>query len=667
MEIDAYQLELEPNCEEVRLPRVIFDNLKGGGRFRRRLAVARIGRSIAWILVDVVVVVIAFYLATYVRFVDAPGNSGPIWERLPFLLVPITAVYLAGNEAWSIHRRVWRYASGVEVSVVFFSVGLSTMLLLAVDLVVSTFTQDRLLPIGVLVVGGFFTATGMTFVRYRWRIVSALLRRRRVNKATRALIYGAGDSGQFVVDRMMARPEDHEFDLVGFVDDDRGKHGLRIHGLQVLGSGQDLHVLIAKHRVEVIVLAISNATPEQRQRILDICSETRAQVKVAPNFFDIVASPGVPLVRELRVSDLLGRSQAIVDRLSCARVIEGKSVLVTGAAGSVGSELCRQIATFVPGRLVGLDNNESGLYDLAIELRSGLNPFQLEVVIADVRNPNAIAAAFEKARPDVVFHAAAYKHVPLMETFPGEAVAVNVRGTDIVVETARKVGAERFVFVSTDKAVKPASVMGATKKLAEILVTAGEGGPMLATAVRFGNVFGSRGSVVPTFARQIERGGPVTVTHPEMTRFFMEISEAAILIIQAAAMTRGSDLFMLEMGEPVKIDDLAKRMIRMRGLRPDIDIEVVYTGVRPGEKLHEELVLAGEESFETEHPMIRRIQTRHLLRAKADLIELYELADENRTGALLARLTELCEDVERPGRKPVPGTAASQQRESEVN
>jgi FlaA1/EpsC-like NDP-sugar epimerase len=610
-------------------------------------------------MVDAVVVVAAFYMATYLRFVDAPGNAGSIWERLPFVLVPIAAAYLVSNHLWSLNRRVWKYASGLEVLMIFTSVGLTTVLLLAVDVLVGIFSRARLVPIGVLVMGGFLTGTGMTMVRYRWRIVAALLRRRRTSGATRALIFGAGDSGQFVADRIMARPEDHEFELVGFVDDDRSKHGLRIHGLGVLGGGEDLDVLIDKHRVDVIVLAISNATSEQRQRILDICSSTPAQVKVAPNFFDIVASPAVPLVRELRVTDLLGRSEAIIDHLSCARVLEGKNVLVTGAAGSVGSELCRQIATFMPGRLVGLDNNESGLYDLAIELRSGVKPVQFDVVVADVRNPSSISRAFEKVRPHVVFHAAAYKHVPLMEEFPAEAVAVNVRGTEVVLEAARRVHAERFVFVSTDKAVKPSSMMGATKKVAEMLVISKAPGSMLSTAVRFGNVFGSRGSVVPTFARQIQRGGPVTVTHPEMTRFFMEISEAAMLIIQAAAMTRGNDLFMLEMGEPVKIDDLARRMIRMRGLRPDVDVKIVFTGVRPGEKLHEELVLDGDERFVTEHPMISRIESQDVPGDKFQLAKLYELAEGGRSEELIASLMELCKPNE-PQRAPiVRDTAAS--------
>jgi FlaA1/EpsC-like NDP-sugar epimerase len=624
---------------------VIFDLLNRGGRFQRRLSAAKIWRSLAWILVDAVVVVCAFYLATYLRFVDATANPNAVWERLPFLLVPITTLYLVGNQVWSLNRRVWRYASGVEVLVVFASTGLSSLLLLAADAVIGTFAHARLLPIGVVVMGGFLTATGMTVVRYRWRIVSALLRRYRTSGATRALIYGAGDSGQFVADRMMARPGDHEFELIGFIDDDRSKHGTRIHGLRVLGSGDNLDVLIEKFRIDVIVLAISNATSEQRQRILNICSETEAQVKVAPNFFDIVASPTVPLVRELRVTDLLGRSEANVDRLACARVLRDKVVLVTGAAGSVGSELCKQIATFRPRRLVGLDNNETGLYDLGIELRSGAYPAQLDVIVADVRNDDSVFRALQSVRPHVVFHAAAYKHVPLMEEFPAEAVTVNIRGTDVLLEAAGRVGVERFVFVSTDKAVRPTSMMGATKRVAEQLVLAnGHHGSMLTTAVRFGNVFGSRGSVVPTFARQIQRGGPVTVTHPEMTRFFMEISEAAILIIQAAAMTKGNDLFMLEMGEPVKIDDLARRMIRMRGLRPDVDIQIVYSGIRPGEKVHEELVLDDEERFPTEHPMIHRIGTHQSLSGRSELERLYGLATRATKQDLVARVMKLCDD-----------------------
>ena len=621
-------------------------------RALRHGAATRLGREVGWIGLDALVVAASFYIATYIRFVDSGGGAEAIWFRLPYLLIPVVALFLISNQFWSLNRRVWRYASGIEIFVIFSSVGICSLVLLVADVAITANGHERLLPIGVLVMGGFFSATGMTVVRYRWRIIPAILRwrliaamirSRHLNGRTRAIIYGAGDSGQFVADRLMVRPEDHEFALVGFVDDDRRKVGQRIHGLPVLGSGEAIEMLVERYRVDVIVLAVSNATQAQRQRMLNICTRTRAQVKVAPNFFDIVASAATPLLRELRVTDMLGRPEAMVDHEACARVIGGKVVLVTGAAGSVGSELCRQIAMFSPRLLVGLDNNESGLYDLSIDLRSGLNPLALEPVVADVRNRGAINRAFQRFGPDVVFHAAAYKHVPLMERFPEEAVLVNVLGTEVMLEAARNASAERFVLVSTDKAVKPSSTMGATKRLAELLVLSNDHyGQMLTTAVRFGNVLGSRGSVVPTFAKQIQRGGPVTVTHPEMTRYFMEVSEAAILIIQAAAMTKGTDLFMLEMGEPVKIDDLARRMIRVRGLRPDVDIKILYTGTRPGEKLHEELVLDGEERVATEHPMIHRIRSSPPSNGRLELAPLCKLAEQHETSSVISALMEIC-------------------------
>jgi FlaA1/EpsC-like NDP-sugar epimerase len=267
------------------------------------------------------------------------------------------------------------------------------------------------------------------------------------------------------------------------------------------------------------------------------------------------------------------------------------------------------------------------------------------MMVADIRNPRAINRAFQRTCPDIVFHAAAYKHVPLMQEFPEEAVLVNVQGTEVVLDAAHRFGAGRFVFVSTDKAVRPTSLMGATKRLAEQLVISNtHRGSTLTTTVRFGNVFGSRGSVVPTFARQIQHGGPVTVTHPDMTRFFMEISEAAILIIQAAALTRGNDVFMLEMGQPVKIDDLARRMIRMRGLRPDIDVKIIYTGIRPGEKLHEDLVLDAEERRPTKHPMIHRIENHGHSNGHVEFGLLYGLAEQRDTQAVMSTVMRLCED-----------------------
>jgi FlaA1/EpsC-like NDP-sugar epimerase len=337
---------------------------------------------------------------------------------------------------------------------------------------------------------------------------------------------------------------------------------------------------------------------------------------MVPNLLESIVKPAVtPLVREVRAEDLRGPRGTIFDRARCAAVLEDKAILVTGASGSVGSELCRQIATFATRRLFILDNNESGLFDLHHELRSLHPSLAVEPLLADVADESRMDDLFAQFRPQVVFHAAAYKHVPLMEQYPEAAVRVNVGGTLVVLRMARKHHAESFVLVSTDKAVNPESVMGATKRVAELIVLQDRTGPvegslsadLRSTAVRFGNVLGSRGSVVPTFARQIEAGGPVTVTHPDMTRYFMDLPEAAMLIIDAAALTTGNDLFMLEMGSPIRIDDLARHMIRLRGLRPDVDVRIVHVGLRPGEKLREQLTFAHELKVPTEHPMVFRV------------------------------------------------------------
>jgi FlaA1/EpsC-like NDP-sugar epimerase len=363
----------------------------------------------------------------------------------------------------------------------------------------------------------------------------------------------------------------------------------------------------------------------------------------------------------------LGRKPVEIDRDACRDLLAGKTVLVTGAAGSIGSELCRQILPFGPRQLLLLDNNESGLHDLTTDFTDYTDKEKsvksVQSVVGDVTNQTKMRAVFETYRPEIVFHAAAYKHVPLMEAHPDEAVRVNVLGTKIVADLAAQYGTERFVLVSTDKAVNPCSVMGATKRLCEMMVMnqqinksanqqsanqqsaiGNRKSAILCTAVRFGNVLGSRGSVVPTFERQIEQGGPVTVTDREMTRYFMGVSEAGSLIIQAAALTEGGDIFMLEMGQCIRIDDLARRLIRLRGLRPDADIPIVYTGVRPGEKLQEELLNADEERCPTAHPHIFRLRCNHVSDRQAfqsQVDELIALAETQRPAEVVARLREL--------------------------
>jgi FlaA1/EpsC-like NDP-sugar epimerase/lipopolysaccharide/colanic/teichoic acid biosynthesis glycosyltransferase len=576
------------------------------GMLRRLYRILR--RRLPWTVLDVPVIVGAFYAATLIRFVDLSGvQLGRAVLSMDLTVLPILVVFLTVNRVTGLNRRAWRLATASDGVAIFTSAVLAAGALLVLDLLFQLLIARRPVPVSVLVLGTMLAAAGQAALRYRWRLVGRFDSRQPGSEATRTLIFGAGDAGEFIAWRLLTQREGKGYRVVGFIDDDPVKHQLRPHGLPVLGDRHAIPALVEKHSVELVILAVSNISGEDLRDVLGICQATPAKINIIPNLFDLITASGRPLIREVQVEDLLGRQLAMLDRGACLSVLEDRTILITGAAGSVGSELARQIAGFSPARLVLLDNNESGLHDLGIELRGRFPEVAFHLVIADVCDAERIAAIFRGYAPDAVFHAAAFKHVPLMEEFPEEAVRVNVGGTRVVLEAALAQGARRFVLVSTDKAVRPRSVMGATKRVAEMLVLAPRSASTLCTAVRFGNVIGSRGSVVPTFAKQIEMGGPVTVTHPEMTRFFMEISEAAALIIQAASYTEGQDLFMLEMGDRIRIDELARRMIRLRGLRPEVDIPIVYSGIRPGEKLHEELHLEDEERIATAHPGIYRL------------------------------------------------------------
>ncbi len=614
-------------------------------------------RRVPWALIDAPVVVAAFYAAFLFRFLDAPDADVPVaLARLNAAIFPLVVVYIAVNYLFGLHRRVWRYASAPEIIPIMASAATSTLVVAAVDVGV-TLQSRRFLPLSVVLLGGFLSFCGLGLVRYRWRLLTGLSRRwaGRGATGTRALIYGAGEAGQLLAWRLLSHKEGRYFKVVGFIDDDRSKRGMRIHGIEVLGGRASLARIVDRHAVDLVILAIANVRGEKLRDIVSVAQETPAQIKIAPDILGWMDRPhGTPLVREVRLEDLLGRPRATVDRAACHRVMGEKVVLVTGACGSIGSELCQQIASFAPRRLIALDNNETGLYDLEVELRARFAGLDIVVVVGDVTDDTRMDSVFQATRPQVIFHVAAYKHVPLMEHHPEEAVRVNIQGTWVTLAKAREYHAERFLLVSTDKAVNPSSVMGATKRVAEMLLlslsdeqVAADGHDrtpaLICTAVRFGNVLGSRGSVVPTFAKQIELGGPVTVTHPEMTRYFMDISEAASLIIQAATLTRGRDIFMLDMGERIRIGELARKMIRLRGLRPDIDIPIVYTGIRPGEKLHEELNYAEEEKLETTHPLIHRLsrQTQPDPRVLQGVIErLLRLAASGRREQLVSELLD---------------------------
>jgi FlaA1/EpsC-like NDP-sugar epimerase len=489
--------------------------------------------------------------------------------------------------------------------------------------------------------------------------------------ARRVLVVGAGRTGMTLVREMRAgralrRAGDAAatlYEPVGFVDDDPHKRDLRVDGVPVLGTIPDLPALIDRLAVDEVLLAISNRSGRDIRRLMEVCQERRVVFKTMPSVGDLIDGRiSVSRIREVRIDDLLGREPIQTDLERVRSNTEGHVVLVTGAAGSIGAELSRQLAMFGPATLVLLERSESDLHDLELALRQSLPNVRVIAIVGDILDPAELAAVFDEHRPSRVYHAAAYKHVGLMERHVVAAVRNNVIGTWHVATMAERYGAEQFVLISTDKAVRPTSLMGASKRAAErVILSMGDGRTQF-TAVRFGNVLGSRGSVVPIFKRQIELGGPVTVTHPDVVRYFMTIPEAVQLVLQAAALSRGGDIFHLDMGEPVRIADLAENMIRLSGFEPGRDIEMRFVGLRPGEKLFEELLVEGEDVARTEHPRLRVVRTVDTGLSEAWINAVVRAGERRDVEALVSLIadavpeytpSELLPAANRPARRPV--------------
>jgi FlaA1/EpsC-like NDP-sugar epimerase len=556
---------------------------------------------------DLLVLTFAYWLAFLFRFEFAIPRLG-----FNILLVNWPYVVLlnyAGLAVFGVPRMSWRYITLHDMLRVFTAVGCSMAVLVVLRLVLPQLGESVvIIPFGVLAMHFALSFLGLVGVRAAWRLRGEVQDRKKreiEGVRHRVLLIGAGEAGVLVAKEISKRP-DLGLLPVGFVDDDPLKVGTSIGGLRVLGTSSEVAAIAERKRAHRALITIANASGQTIRRISDRCREAGIDTKIIPGVYEIVGDKvNLSRIREVAIEDLLGREPVQLDENIVGAAIRSRVVLVTGAGGSIGSELCRVLCRFGPERLVLVERFENALFEIHRELSAAFPHVPIEPRIADVCDGGRMTHIFETTKPELVFHAAAHKHVPMMEWNPGEAVKNNVGGTRTVADLADRFHVERFVLISTDKAVNPSSVMGATKRVAEIYLQAlSQRSSTRFVTVRFGNVLGSAGSVIPIFRDQIAKGGPITVTHPEMTRYFMTIPEASQLVLQAAAMGTGGEIFILDMGEPVRIVDLARDLVRLSGLRPDDDIEINFVGVRPGEKLMEELSTDSEHADKTKHPKI---------------------------------------------------------------
>lgn len=514
------------------------------------------------------------------------------------LFVAMLVSYYIFAYRFKLYNKLWQYASIGELSAIFKVVTLSVIFTMVIQfaLIQDVYLRRLLIVwmVNIILIGGS---------RFSWRLYrDSYLKRRKDQMPT--LIIGAGAAGTMVA-RQLLQNHDAELSPVAFIDDDKRKQGLELLGIPVLGKVASIEQVVKENQIKHIIIAIPSLSRQELNNIFIECSKTNARTQIMPMLEDLmVGKVSINHFRDVQVEDLLGRDPVELDTATIGKKLTGKTILVTGAGGSIGSEVCRQVCTFIPDTIILLGHGENSIYSIELELKKKYQNINIETEIADVQDREKIFAIMKKNTPDVVYHAAAHKHVPLMERNPEEAVKNNVIGTKNVAEAASAANVGTFVMISTDKAVNPTSVMGATKRIAEMVIQHMDlVSETRFVAVRFGNVLGSRGSVIPLFKKQIQEGGPVTVTHPEMVRYFMTIPEASRLVLQAGALAKGGEIFVLDMGDPVKIVDLAKNLIRLSGFTEQ-EIPIVYTGMRPGEKMYEELLGADEVHLEQIYPKI---------------------------------------------------------------
>ncbi len=612
----------------------------------------------------------AFALAYNFRWVLDPRGARVLW--LTDLFLPLLAlavpIKLAVFHFTGQYRGSWRYvglrdlfgvsrASFISAFVFVVAYFLIENVWARTDAGSSLFDRYGVFAQSIFLLDVLGTIVLVSAARVAVRFYYEEVRAPSADSAVRALIVGAGDSGEALLREILRMPS-IRYQVLGLVDDEATPQHPRIHGVEVLGRLKDLKDLCERHDIDEVLIALPSATPREMREVVESCQGTNVQFRTVPPAIDLIEGRvQVSQIRAVDIEDLLGRDPVQLDTDAIGQVLKGKRVAVTGAGGSIGSEMCRQIARFAPERLILVEQAENPLFDIDRELRRDYPGLNIVPVVADICDKVRLCAVMKRERPSAVFHAAAHKHVPMMEVNPGEALKNNVNGSRTVADAAVEAGVDKMVMISTDKAVNPTSVMGCSKRVAELYVQQLNGRSQTHfVTVRFGNVLGSSGSVIPIFKKQIADGGPVTVTHPEMTRYFMTIPEAAQLVLQAGTMGHGGEIYVLDMGEPVKIVDLARDMVTLSGLRVDQDIEIVFSGIRPGEKLFEELSIAGEDVSPTKHPKIGIWKNRPEDWDKlcSGIERLLAEADTGNEEAIRARLGDLVPEYQPELTEPSP-------------
>lgn len=565
---------------------------------------------------DMVFIIISIWLSFLIRFEgQIPAQYYIFIPRIIILAIMFIIPIFYFQKLYSFS---WSYVSASEAISIFKATTISFIFLGVAIYISKYFPYFTNFPRSILFISYFLVFILCGGIRFAKRIYFHIAGFNKMAGKDRTLIVGAGDAGEQILRNMLSLRVS-SYMPVGFIDDSPIKKNVKIHGVKVLGKISDIPKIVKSYKVKQLIIAIPSASNNLIKKAIELGRQSGLhKIKVAPPLSEIMRGEvSFKNLKDIDVEDLLGRSPIILDKKQIENFIKGKIILITGAAGSIGSELSRQTANFKPSQLILLDQDETGIFNIENEIKNKFPDLKTQPLVADIKDENKINIIFEKFQPKIVFHTAAYKHVPLMEEQPDEAVKNNIFGTEILVKASLNSRAEKFIFISTDKAVNPTSVMGATKRIGEMIcqaynsrqsrgfsIESGQKNHTKFISVRFGNVLDSRGSVIPIFREQIKRGGPVEVTHPEMKRYFMLNSEACLLVMQAGTMGQGSEVFVLDMGKPIKILDLAREMIRLSGSKPDKDIAIVFTGIRPGEKLFEEILTAEEGTVVTQNQKI---------------------------------------------------------------